>query len=222
MALFDANMLRQQSRIDADSDDDQLLDFYIASATARVQKFLAKSILPQQRALTWTTTRPADVMNQPYQAGIAGFDASAMGFGFIGFGGFYNYANKEYSDIVQDSKMNIFYGPVQSIQNVTATFWSGNTVELVANVDYQADINNEPGRLRLHHCYAAHPHVANHQIIYTAAIAPNTATVPTDIVHAVLLTATRMYEKRGDAESGDMLTTTAKSMIYPYKMPIIA
>jgi hypothetical protein len=31
-----------------------------------------------------------------------------------------------------------------------------------------------------------------------------------------------MYEKRGDAESGYMLTTTAKSMIYPYKMPIIA
>ena len=121
---------------------------------------------------------------------------------------------------LNERHMEIFYGTVQAVSSVTHVGWDGDTSTLVQGTDFDLDLIQEPARIRFRH-QCGWLHGAHTSIVYQAGYGDTPAAVPSPIINAVLLTTARLYEQRGDAESDEVLTRAARSLLDPYRQPTL-
>lgn len=194
------DVLRLHCRIDQFGDD-PLLVSYLRTARMKAETYLGRALITQ--TLLWTVT-PEDPLRPWWHFVRGAFEFPRS--------------------------------PVQSISSVTILDDRGNLTTIPPAVlpvvppaqliGYRSDIAHSPGRLLIGpdtvlvdgRTVRATP-VENLQIEYVAGYGPDGTSVPEPIIEAILLTATMLYENRGDVPFE--IPRAAEWLLDPYRMMFI-
>lgn len=185
---------RRHMRIDNDGDDD-LLGFYLASARASAETYLARALITQ--TLRWTIAEASPNGGWP----LASLPVTLLVFpqwvtpGMLGRGA-----------------LNLPRLPAQSIVSATLADQAGNDTSLDPSA---LTANLGTGQLRLAGVSGLAPG-GSLAIEYVAGYGDAPADVPVPIVNAILLAATALYEHRGD-DDGEM-PKAAEALLTPYRL----
>jgi hypothetical protein len=189
---------RRHSRIDF-KDDDDLLSVYLQTATTMAESYLDRALITRQLSLTVARS------GQPQQWPMA-FVPIILPLGL------------EYAfNISNHRQIELLRSPVQSVESVAQGFWGADDVALTVGTDYDLDLTTDPARIRLYGS-TFQPLNSDHMVIsYTAGYGDTPASIPTPIIHAIMLMTNAGYEHRGDGE-GEIMSATARSLLDPFRL----
>jgi uncharacterized phiE125 gp8 family phage protein len=191
-------LVRKHTRIDNVYDDD-LLTVYISSATALCEAFLNRALITQtlKYSLIRTTSQNA------WPLAPTPLFVMPMGIEWI-------LMNMQQRDI------GLPRSPCQSVTSVNVGSWGEADTTLVADVDYNVDLTVDPGRVHLTsgENWEFRDHIT---FQYVAGYGSTMASIPTPIVHALLLATASFYENRGDEGVGD-LPEAVYNLLWPYRL----
>lgn len=191
------DLVKSHSRILMD-DDDSLINIYIGTATTITEAFLNRSLINQ--TLTWSisdTYPPNSWPMLPAPVLILPLSIS------------YNLSRGLQRDI------ELPRSPVSAINSVEVGDWGTDDSTLIESTDYDTDMTCDPARVRVHSDinWGNRRHIS---ITYTAGYGATSDSIPTPIIHAVLMTTAWLYEHRGDQDSNEM-PAAARNLLWNYR-----
>lgn len=192
-------LVKSHTRID-NADDDDLLSIYIASATAMVEMFLNRSLLPQTLMLSIAESFPASGYLYPFMPSPVFVLPLAVE---------YALQRQPRPDI------ELPRSPVQSVLSVSYAKFGDPADTVLDAADYDVDLACDPARLRLH-ADLPWPNRSHLSITYTTGYP--VGAIPVPVIHALLLVTANIYEHRGDQEAGDLIPQAAQSLLWPFRL----
>lgn len=172
------DLVRRHLRVLQSSDDD-LINLYIASATAQAEAYLNRTLI--STSYTW-------VMADTFPPSMDALAATPLvivplAISFNGFGAWNRW-------------IEIPRGPVSAVSSVVMGQWHDVDVPQTLGTDYDLDLLNDPPRIRIN--TPSTTDIYDHMAVsYTAGY----DVVPVSVVHAILIFIAAMFERRGDDEA---------------------
>ncbi len=186
---------KRHIRLDHDGDDD-LVAFYIGTARALAETFLARVLITQ--TLRWT------VMQSPPSTGwpLASVPVSLLVF-----------PQWVTPDMIGRQPLLLPRQPVQAVASVAIGGSAGLGSDLPTS---SYSLNADTGALHLRNFAGLAPG-RSLSVQFTAGYGNAPADVPRPIVNAILLMTAGLYENRGDDGAG-ALPPAAESLLTPYRL----
>jgi len=174
------SLFKRHARIDHDSEDDLCELVYVPTARRNVENYLGRALITQ--TLSWyiadTTPGPSWPVYPMQELLVLPMVVGPLRYGH--------------------KPIEIVRSPVQSVVSVTVTNWYDDTSTLlVLGQDYFVDLQSDPARIRFEPSAVVHT-TDGVAITFIAGYGDTPAAVPSTIIAAILLTATALYEHRGD------------------------
>lgn len=199
-AVVDVPFVRQAARIDEDWDDN-LIAFYINSATIAIQNYLNRSLITRTLQFTWAETKPP--VSWPYVETVA----PVLPFGL------------EYTAYLNNLAMTLPYGDLQQVSNVAYSTWEneGTTTYLSNGTDYVVDTISSRIRIQDQSLTVPWSYRAHISVIYTAGYGNTMDAVPLPIRHGIIMTVANYYEHRGDIDRGGEISDAVYNNLAAYR-----
>jgi hypothetical protein len=189
-------LARRHCRIDT-VDDDDLLAIYITTARLLAENFLSRALITQTLAYSISQSPPTGGWPVTLMAPII----LPLWLPF---------------ELLYQRPIELPRAPVQSIVSVTSTNPDGTTNTLLPGpTGYSFDTTLEPSRILLGSGYQPLPE-QDVTITFVAGYGDTSASVPQQIVTAILFTVAWLYEHRGD-EAMEM-PSIAYTLMTPHRL----
>ena len=191
-ALGPLPVVRRHLRVDNSLDDD-LIQFYLDSATAWVQDVLGRALLTQ--TLEWTMADAPPLSGGAVVPGFLPILPMAFSWGML-----------------WQRQLEFPRSPVQSVSSIAVTDLNG-VVRTLESADFVPSLGAGTGRLRLNSPATPGSSVA---VRFVAGYGDDAQSVPAPIRNAALLLMTDLYENRGDA--GGEMPPAVMRLLWPYRV----
>jgi Phage gp6-like head-tail connector protein len=188
------------------SDDIDLLQMYIQSATDIAEKYLNRSLVTKTYEMTYFESRSNNRFAPFINPEII---VLPIEFSFL----------QTFSGHV----IELLYSPVTSVEQVTVGHFGEPDVVLTPGVDYFVDTSTEPARVQLKHHTVGGSNVnifhRDHvTVTYTAGYGQQNA-IPKSIQTAILMMTLRLWEHRGDeVDEAKLLSGYVKNILDMYRV----
>jgi len=190
---------RRHSRINQSLSDD-LVWFYIASATRQAENHLNRALITRSYSYSVAHTQP------PQEWPLV-----QIPFTFLPLGLDYSITHMERYNL------ELPYSPVSNVTAVYYSCWDNTTqMQLTLGTDYNVDYFTEPARIHL----TANFNISNNNHItaeFVAGYGDNPEDVPIEIRHAILLMVAHNFEFRGDTDTYG-IPSAAKQLMSDYRL----
>lgn len=189
--LVPLDFLKDHLRINQSYDLKNLV-FYLQTAIEVVQNYTNRSLLTQQLQFS---------LGQSPRFGLVNMSLpSSYGFSW------YNQ---------RAPAIKLPRPPVVSVDQVSLGVWGVTDTILTQGVDYDIDIESQPARILFYSYFDLNILQCNLLINYTSGYGLVGNTVPNQLVQAVLLITTALYQHRGESDD-DIITRGARSLMDPF------
>lgn len=160
------------------SQDDDLLEMYVETATSQAESYLNRTLLTTTYDWTWTDTYPP--MADPVLAVPLVMVPYPIAFNSVSS---------------WNRNVELPRGPVQSVSSIKFGTWGEDDADFV---DFTSDLVSDPPRIRLNTRLGGNSDYMT--VRYLAGYGDTSDDVPVPIRHAILLLTAQLYECRGDQE----------------------
>lgn len=185
----DIDMLRRHCKIDG-TQDDPLLQAYGTAATEIAENATNRYFL--QRSVQWVLT--------PDTRQTVWFSLAVT---------LQNYFNTYQRPWLHCPDSAI------SVDSMSIGNWGEADTVLVLGQDYEVDISTDPARVRLLNFEEFDPEVDHLTINYTSGFGSDPADIPMPIMTAICLLTMKLWEQRGEQETG-LWSAAVDSLLAPY------